>query len=404
MINEKKIFKEFLSKILEKFKKYQNEIEKTNNQDIIKFKNEFQEGIDYFENCLKENKELTNENKEKIFQLIILTLSAQIENNITEISLEAIEIIALNEYFPEEIINNNINNLTEQLIFVYNKYNNNLNIIIQIISLIKAINDSKNFNIKNQSLYNLIMILIINNTNYNIVEDKITTYQSRKMAKLVLNKLLEKLISKTDKNSYDGFENMHDCKYYTKYNLNGKLYYNYINQLMKYYLDSILANVIKNDNKKNEKGIDRGKFNWCFNCRNEANYFSEDLSLPICSKKCECIIKHTEKLLNMKIYYNPYKYSIFEDYINTIKIISFNALSYLKLYLFNYAININFQSKLNTLDDKLNYFIEIIYGLLSQPIINDNKNNKYILDLIKEYIFQFLFENSLFNKRANNLK
>ena len=388
MINEKNYFKVFLSKLLEMFKKYQNEIENLNNKDMIKFKNEFQEGINYYENCLKENKELTNENKEKIFQLIILALSAEMANNIIEISLEAIEIIASNEYFTEEIINNNINSLTEQLICVYNNYNNNLKIVNQIINLIKTINNSKNFNIKNQSLYNLIMILMINNTNYNISEDKITTYQSRRMAKLVLNKLLEKLISKTDKNSHNGFENVHQCKYYTKYNLNDKLYYNYINQLMKYYIDSILVNVIKNDNKKNEKGIDRGKFNWCFNCRNEANYFSEDLSLPICSKRCECIIKHTEKLLNMKIFYNPYKYSIFEDYINSIKIITFNALSYLKLYLFNYAININFQSKLNTLDDKLNYFIEIIY----------------ILDLIKEYIFPFLFEISLFNKRANNLK
>jgi hypothetical protein len=343
MINEKNYFKVFLSKLLEMFKKYQNEIEKLNNKDMIKFKNEFQKGIDYYENCLKENKELTDENKEKIFQLIILTLSAELANNIIEISLEAIEIIAANEYFTEEIINNNINSLTEQLICVYNNYNNNLKIVNQIINLIKTINNSKNFNIKNQSLYNLIMILIINNTNYNISEDKITTYQSRRMAKLVLSKLLEKLISKVDKNRNDGFENVHNYKYYTKYYLNDKLYYNYINQLMKYYIDSILVNVIKNDNKKNEKGIDRGQFNWCFNCRNEANYFSEDLSLPICSKRCECVIKHIEKLLNMKIYYNPYKYSIFEDYINTIKIISFNALSYLKLYLFNYAININFQ-------------------------------------------------------------
>ena len=45
---------------------------------------------------------------------------------------------------------------------------------------------------------------------------------------------------------------------------------------------------------ENEKGIDRGKYNWCFVCRSGANYFSEELSLPICSKKCENIIKITE--------------------------------------------------------------------------------------------------------------
>ena len=402
MIKEKNDLKTFFIKIIETYKKYQNEILNINKKENIKLKEEFKKGLDNNEKCLKENKEITNENKEEIFKLIIETLSFERVNNIIEISLESIDIIASNDYFPEEIINNNINNLTEKLILVYKNYNNNSKIIMQIFDLIKTFIGSQSFNLKNESLYNIIIILILNNTDFHICEDRITTYQSRKLSKLVLNKLLEKLIYESDNINIE-FENKKNIKYYRKTHIYENLYNNYFNQLMKYYIDNILVDIVKKDNNKNEKGIDKGKYNWCFNCRNEANYFSEDLSLPICSKKCEYMIKYTEKLLNMETYYNNEKYSIFQDYINVIKIITSYALYYLKLYLFNFKININFHIKLKTLDDKLNYFIEIIYILLSQSIIKDNKHNKYILDLIKEYIFPFLFEISLFNKRANNL-
>ena len=402
MIKEKNDLKTFFIKIIETYKKYQNEILNINKKENIKLKEEFKKGLDNNEKCLKENKEITNKNKEEIFKLIIETLSFERANNIIEISLESVDIIASNDYFPEEIINNNINNLTEKLILVYKNYNNNSKIIMQIFDLIKTFIGSQSFNLKNESLYNIIIILILNNTDFHICEDRITTYQSRKLSKLVLNKLLEKLIYESDNINIE-FENKKNIKYYRKTHIYENLYNNYFNQLMKYYIDNILVDIVKKDNNKNEKGIDKGKYNWCFNCRNEANYFSEDLSLPICSKKCEYMIKYTEKLLNMEIYYNNEKYSIFQDYINVIKIITSYALYYLKLYLFNFKININFHIKLKTLDDKLNYFIEIIYILLSQSIIKDNKHNKYILDLIKEYIFPFLFEISLFNKRANNL-
>ena len=55
------------------------------------------------------------------------------------------------------------------------------------------------------------------------------------------------------------------------------------------------------------------------------------------------------------------------------------------------------------MNDKLNYFIEIVYKLVSQPIIKDSEKNKIILELIKDYIFPFLIELSDFYKRANNM-
>lgn len=37
----------------------------------------------------------------------------------------------------------------------------------------------------------------------------------------------------------------------------------------------------------NEKGDDKGKFGWCFICRNKADFYCKDLRLPICSILCK---------------------------------------------------------------------------------------------------------------------
>ena len=393
----------FLSKNLEMYQKYRNEIIEGKNNNINGFKNEFLEGLDYYEKSLKENEEITNENQDKILKIIIMGLSNKKAKNIIEISLEAIEIIAVNNYFSNEVMGKNIKNLSEKLLYIYKNYSYSSTIINQILKLIEILIESQSFILKNESLYNIIMFLLINIFEIHSSEEKLTTYQLRKTSKLVLNKCIERLISQS--NIINGaFENINFIKYYANYHLNEKLYNNYINQLMKYYIDKILDNKLNNkDNKKNEKGIDKGKYNWCFNCRNEANYYSDDLGLPICSKKCEYIITYTEKLLNIKIYYNFENYSVFEDYINVIKIISYNTLFYLNFYLFNAKISINYQKKMDELNEKLNFFVEIIYILLSQPIVKDNAHNKFILDLIKEYIFPFLIEISIFYKKTNNL-
>ena len=112
-----------------------------------------------------------------------------------------------------------------------------------------------------------------------------------------------------------------------------------------------------------------------------------------------------EKLLNLKIYYNTQNYYIADDYFNIIKIISLNIVLFLQLNLFRQDINIfniSFKKDMN-IDEKLNYFIDIIYLLLSQSIIKKYENKKYLLDLFKEYIFPFLIEVSYFFSRTNNL-
>ena len=59
----------------------------------------------------------------------------------------------------------------------------------------------------------------------------------------------------------DDLDNIVNYKYFVRYNLNNNLYSNYINNLSKYYIDNILDKINKNDNNKNEKGIDKGKYN-----------------------------------------------------------------------------------------------------------------------------------------------
>ena len=89
MIKEKNGFSVFLSKNLEMYKKYQSEIIKPKEKDRFKLQNDFKELLTYYENCLKDNKEITKEDKEKILELIILTLSVDKANNTIENSLEA---------------------------------------------------------------------------------------------------------------------------------------------------------------------------------------------------------------------------------------------------------------------------------------------------------------------------
>ena len=389
----------FLSENLEVLKKCQNEIAKKKNENI-KFQNEFKEGLEYYENCLKEKKEIPNEEKDKILKIIIMTLSIEKMNKIIEISLEAIEEIISKNYLSKEIIEKNLNNISKKIIFIYNNYNENIKIMMKLINLVKEIIEIENINLKNESFYNIITFLILNYMQINSFEDKISIDQIRKESKILLNKCLERLIAKKQKNIC-GFENLNICKYYMPYYLNNRLFGNYINLLIQYNIDKILENSLNNKNIKNEKGSEKGKFNWCFNCRNKANYYSDDLSLPICSKNCENKIKYMEKILNMKIYYNNDNYSVFEDYINTIKIIAFYAFYYLEFYLFNY--NIYAKKKINNIDDNFYYISEIIYILLSQFIIIENMHNKYILDMIKEDIFPLLIEISLFNKKENNI-
>ena len=192
----------FISKILETYKKYQNEILKQNKKNNIKFQNEYLESINNLEKYLNDNKEITNEIQNKILKLIIMTISTESSTNIIETSLEAIEILALNNYFSEEVININITNLTKNIMCIYN-YKNNIKIIMQVINLIKILIGSKNFYLKNESLYDVIIFLIINILQVDNYNNNISIYQIQKSAKTVLNKCIDELISRSINNNND---------------------------------------------------------------------------------------------------------------------------------------------------------------------------------------------------------
>ena len=406
--NEKNSFIVFLTKNALIFKKYQTEITNVKIKDKINFQNDFIKGLQYYENCTRSKKELTEENKDKILQFIILSLLAEKANNTIDTSLDIFEIIAKNNYFGKELISKNINTFSKNLLNLNKIYTNNVKIILKANNLIKLLIENKMFDIKNESFYDIITFLVNNIIQIENTENTTSTYQIRKKAKSILSKCINLLISKSTKINYD-FENNFNNSYYIKFDLKESLYNKYIKQIMLYSIDNFLEKSENNDfklelNNKNEKSIDKGKYNWCFNCRNEANFFSEDLSVPICSKKCENTIKINEKLLNKRIYFNKNNYSIFDDYIGAIKIISFNVLYYLEQCLFSdNNISKDAQREAFCIDEKLNYFSELIFSLLSQPIIKDSEKNAQILELIKEYIFPFLFEISYFNKRANIL-
>ena len=65
---------------------------------------------------------MTNEIKDKILKIIIITLSTESANNTIEAFLEAIEILVLNNYFSEEKMNKNINYLKKNIMYIYNNY------------------------------------------------------------------------------------------------------------------------------------------------------------------------------------------------------------------------------------------------------------------------------------------
>ena len=138
-----------LTKSLKMYQKCQNEIIKEKKKDNIIFQKEFTEGLEYYDKCLKNNnKELTNEDKDKILKIIIMTLSAEMARNIIETSLEVIEIIATNDYLPEEIVSKHLNNLTHNFLCIYQNYKQNLKIIMQLIYLIRTLLGSKTFILK----------------------------------------------------------------------------------------------------------------------------------------------------------------------------------------------------------------------------------------------------------------
>ena len=122
-----------------------------------------------------------------------MILSAESANNSIETSLEAIEMIVTNNYFSEEVININMTYLTKNIMCIYNNYKNNIKIIMKVINLIKLLIASKNIYLKNESLYDAIIFLIIHILQIDSYNNNISIYQTKKLAKLVLNKCIDEL-------------------------------------------------------------------------------------------------------------------------------------------------------------------------------------------------------------------
>ena len=119
MKKEKNDFIAFLHRNLKTYKKYQNEIIKVKSEDKIKFQKEFIEALNNYENYLKKNdKQIINENKEKILKFIIMGLLAEKANFTVETSLDSIEQIATNNYYNKEIIEKYIEIITN-IFFVF---------------------------------------------------------------------------------------------------------------------------------------------------------------------------------------------------------------------------------------------------------------------------------------------
>ena len=97
-----------------------------------------------------------------------------------------------------------------------------------------------------------------------------------------MEKYIDYLITKSSKINYDLDNNQYKY-YYIKYDLNTSFFDKYIKQIFYYSLDNHLKQSDKDDKikdiDKNERNIEKGKYNWCFNCRDEANYLSDDLLL-----------------------------------------------------------------------------------------------------------------------------
>ena len=101
-----------------------------------------------------------------------------------------------------------------------------------------------------------------------------------------------------------------DYSQYSKINFNEKEINTYLNLLLKYEIDKILKNEITN-----EKGIEKGEYNWCFYCRGQANFFCNRINFPVCSHNCENKISELESIVNIQIIRNIEQDQVINDYL-----------------------------------------------------------------------------------------
>ena len=220
MKKEKNDFIAFLHRNLKDYKKYQNEIIKVKSEDKIQFQREFLEALNNYDNYMKKNdKQIINENKEKILKFIIMGLLAEKANKTVETTLDSIELIATNNYYKKEIIEKYINIITNNFFDIYNNYKANVPIIVKATNLIKVMLESESFDLKNGSLYDVLSFLLLNIIQLDNSDNRTSTYQIRKAAKSVLDKYIDLLITKSSKINFDLDNNQNLIQIYFYYSL-----------------------------------------------------------------------------------------------------------------------------------------------------------------------------------------
>ena len=204
---------------------------------------------------------------------------------------------------------------------------------------------------------------------------------------LTLIQLCEDLIKQKEINpKRNEIENISEYSHYTRINFNEKEKQLYINLLLKYEIDKLL----KNDTI-NEKGIEKGEFNWCFYCRGQANFFCDRINFPVCSHNCENKITELENIVNTIIISNIERYQVLDDYLNMIQLFSLAIKAYTNEHGIKIKKKINLQFII--LDIILNIFKKI-----------EKKNFERINSILADYLFPAIIKVMVFSKEYNELK
>ena len=384
-----------------------------NNTPINLDTNQFRSDLKYYEKCLQEPKTLTEKNYEEIFSFIIRSLSLKNVPTIIDNSLTVIDSIISMHYLSTPVIQKNITNLCKSFLTIYKNYIKETNILLKTNNLITSIISNKDLSLINNNLYNCIIFLLLNIIKFEDNTKFEDSYQIRKLSKTSLNNIVDRAIGSVsivldDEINFNN-EKKEKNYYYGYYDLIEPIYKEYLNKYLKYNFDKQLNTF------QNEKGVDKGKYNWCFNCRNQAYFLSDECQLPICSRKCEHFTYYKEKLLNLEISYNKNDFDAKDDLINIIKLLSLHLFYNLEQCQYNsnkifYSNNSNKKNSNNTeliiIDDIFSYFTELIQKVISK-YLTEYKNNLdtdfELIKVIKNFVLPTLIEITSFNKNMKNL-
>jgi len=203
---------------------------------------------------------------------------------------------------------------------------------------------------------------------------------------LTLIQLCEDLLKQKDnllkkKNEIENLYNSH----YSNINFNEKEIQKYLNLLLKYEIDKLLKNEITN-----EKGIEKGEYNWCFYCRGQANFFCDRINFPVCSHYCENKISELENIVNIQIIKNVEQDQLTNQYLNMIQLFSLAMKAYTEEPGIKGKKRINLQ----------NIILDIISNVIKKI---DMKNYSKINSIISNYLLLAIIKVMIFSKDNNDL-